>query len=663
MNMKKQWCDRSHSGRSLIRSQMIAYVVWVALGGLVLLSSNVLAQETGKRAFLVGITDYFHKDLKGLSFPEKDAADLKAVLDALEYDVTILVGREATRERIIKDFDVFAAHLRKVEANEVVLVVFSGHGQEMPTFDAVANTTGEIPYFCARDAVPFDPRVDKVAGLTEEQIETRYGLVSLNRILRTLPQGNNFNNLLVVDACRSNPARGARAPGITGNTVRQMPEGMSVLFSASSNELSWDSQDKVVRNGVFTHYFLEGLRGQAANPRGEITWMRLVTHVTERVPFEGPNLAGAPERVQNPHFVNNSNVNIVLGKVGGKAVIIPSILRAPFSESEAVEGVRLWSEYKNVARTITSRAADVEMVLIPPGQFMMGNEDSVDELIELFPYARKDWIADAVDRHFVRITQAFFMGQHEITRGQFKQFVRDAGYKTEAETDGQGGWGYVRNPDGNYEWNQDPKFNYLNPGFAQTDEHPVVNVSWNDAIAFCNWLSRKEGLQECYRIAGDTVEVRDGNGYRLPTEAEWEYACRAGTDSRYQHGGDPEGLVKVGNIADASAKKEYNWGDGPLKGSDRYTATAPVGRFQPNRFDLFDMHGNVWEWCQDWYKSDYYKESPSTDPRGPKLGSSRVLRGGSWNNNAMNCRSANRNNNDPTNRNNNIGFRVVRVLE
>ncbi|MEI8376521.1 MAG: SUMF1/EgtB/PvdO family nonheme iron enzyme, partial [Planctomycetota bacterium] len=183
-----------------------------------------------------------------------------------------------------------------------------------------------------------------------------------------------------------------------------------------------------------------------------------------------------------------------------------------------------------------------------------------------------------------------------------------------------------------------------NAGFEQTDEHPVVNVSWNDAVAFCEWLSKKEKKT-----------------YRLPTEAEWEYACRAGTTTRYSSGDDPETLAKVGNVADATAKAQFPDLTWTIKASDGYVFTSPVGSFQPNAFGLYDMHGNAWQWCADWYGEDYYAKSPADDPSGPTTGSGRVLRGGGWYGRAGSCRSAHRDRITPEIRSNSLGFRVSRV--
>jgi sulfatase modifying factor 1 len=163
---------------------------------------------------------------------------------------------------------------------------------------------------------------------------------------------------------------------------------------------------------------------------------------------------------------------------------------------------------------------------------------------------------------------------------------------------------------------------------AQPDDAPVVNVSYNDATEFCAWLSKKQGKH-----------------YRLPTEAEWEYACRAGTVSRYYNGDDPEKVTQIGNVRDAAWTSEF--AERPsaqpaLHSSDGYASISPVGKFQPNHFGLFDMLGNAWEVCSDWYGEDYYAQSPDRDPTGPPTGTMRIHRGGAWWAGAMQCRAARR---------------------
>jgi formylglycine-generating enzyme required for sulfatase activity len=211
-----------------------------------------------------------------------------------------------------------------------------------------------------------------------------------------------------------------------------------------------------------------------------------------------------------------------------------------------------------------------------------------------------------------------------VTVGQFRRFVAAAGYRTEAERDGRGGWGWDQKQG---KWVQDPKFTWRSPGFEQTDEHPVVNVTWNDATAFCEWLSWLERMT-----------------YRLPTQTEWEYACRAGATTRYSFG-------------DAAAKLgEYAWFTG--NSDDR---THPVGRKKPNGWGLFDMHGNVWEWCSDGYAADYYRQSPVDDPPGPLRAPERVMRGGGWDGGLRSARSTYRYGDAPVYRSYDLGFRVARV--
>jgi len=186
-----------------------------------------------------------------------------------------------------------------------------------------------------------------------------------------------------------------------------------------------------------------------------------------------------------------------------------------------------------------------------------------------------------------------------------------------------------------------------NPSNFKGDANrPVERVTWYDAVNFCNALSRLEGLTPAYRISGNSVTwIESANGYRLPTEAEWEYAARGGNQSR---GFKFSGSDKEGEVA---------WYDG-----NSGNKTHSVGQKKPNELGLYDMSGNVWEWCWDWYDSGYYGKSPSTDPKGPSSGSFRVLRGGSWNYLTSLLRSANRNRNVPVSWGPYIGFRFSRTL-
>lgn len=294
-------------------------------------------------------------------------------------------------------------------------------------------------------------------------------------------------------------------------------------------------------------------------------------------------------------------------------------------------------------------------VQVPAGTFRMGGVEPPAVLARTYPLLETKRFTDLADEgpaHRVHITRPFYLGQHEVTVGQFRRFLETSGHVPESEADGTGGYGYnphydpATTPRGDAFEGRDPRYSWRNPGFLQGDDHPVVNVTWNDAQALAQWLTRTEGVV-----------------YRLPTEAEWEYACRAGTRTRYPHGDDPEGLLQAGNIFDQEAAAHWpRWQQHALPGTDGYAFTAPVGRFAPNAWGLHDMLGNAWEWVADWHGDDYYARSPRKDPQGPVDGSVRVRRGGSWHTWSFYARCGYRNWNSPQTRYTLVGMRLLREI-
>jgi formylglycine-generating enzyme required for sulfatase activity len=218
-----------------------------------------------------------------------------------------------------------------------------------------------------------------------------------------------------------------------------------------------------------------------------------------------------------------------------------------------------------------------------------------------------------------------------------------SGYKTLAETQG---WAYGAWNAGTNQWDKIQGASWQRPGFEQRDDHPVVDVSWIDAVAFCQWLSKKEGKR-----------------YHLPTEAQWEYACRAGTQTAYPWGENPDDGAVWANGCDQSAKQTFNLFP-PFNWTDGYLYTSPVGAFRANAWGLHDMIGNALEWCNDWY--DQYpgegsadiEQAVTVDPTGPAQGEQHVLRGGAFVYGPRQSRSAFRGRNWPDFRNFYIGFRV-----
>ena len=286
----------------------------------------------------------------------------------------------------------------------------------------------------------------------------------------------------------------------------------------------------------------------------------------------------------------------------------PPCAIAPFDAATAKRHQEAWAKYLGMPVEMTN-SIGVRLVLIPPGEFDMGStETEVAQIREeaqaaKMPSEHIDLLLPAeAPRHRVRITKPFWLARHEVTRGQFRWFVEERGYRTDAERDGRGGLGLV-----NGRWRLDPEMVWNRDlGVEQADNHPVANVSWNDVTAFCAWLSEKEGEPSC-----------------LPTEAQWEYACRAGTATRWYPGDDQGTLL------------EHAWFK--ANAGDR---THAVGQKAPNAWGLYDMHGNVVEWCQDWWGDRYDATSPSEDPSGASGGSLRVSRGGNWADLPLYCRAS-----------------------
>ncbi len=286
----------------------------------------------------------------------------------------------------------------------------------------------------------------------------------------------------------------------------------------------------------------------------------------------------------------------------------------------------------------------ISLRLIPAGDFLCGS--GAEQIRSLQPdeswfFARfvQQRREAEMPQHRVEITRPFYLGAHEVTVGQFRKFVEATGYITDAQRDRNGyGW----RGDG---WSEGPEFDWQKPGFEQTDEHPVCNVSWSDANAFCRWLDKTEG-----------------GTHRLPTEAEWEYACRSGTTTLFSTGDDVASLQGAANLADLSphgVDAALPWA---VAWNDGFRFTAPVGRYRPNAWGLHDMHGNVWEWCQDTYDESFYRSASTRDPQCTKKGS-QVFRGGGFDNWPGFLRSADRySSHSPTLRTEWAGFRVVREI-
>jgi formylglycine-generating enzyme required for sulfatase activity len=254
---------------------------------------------------------------------------------------------------------------------------------------------------------------------------------------------------------------------------------------------------------------------------------------------------------------------------------------APFDAAAAKGHQEAWAKHLGV-QVETVNSIGIKLAFIPAGEFLMGSPDSESDA--------SDW---EKPQHTVRITKPFYLGVTEVTQEQYERVMG------------------------------------TNPSKSKGGQLPVEQVSWEDAVEFCRKLSALPAERSAGRV------------YRLPTEAEWEYACRAGSKTKWSFG-DAE-----------SSLGEYCW-----YSSNAGTKTNPVGQKKPNASGLYDMHGNVWEWCSDWWKRDYTTTAVS-DPTGPATGSLRVRRGGGWLSYARHCRSAYRSGLAPDARGSLLGFRLA----
>jgi formylglycine-generating enzyme required for sulfatase activity len=305
-----------------------------------------------------------------------------------------------------------------------------------------------------------------------------------------------------------------------------------------------------------------------------------------------------------------------------------AFLRSAASESPNPE-TRWRAQHILTQPTRQSPAIGLTLRLIKPGELRQGSPDS----------ETGRWPDE--EQHETRISQAFYLGMYEVSQSEYRQVM-----KLDPSAFAAGG-----------------DMNVKVAGMA-TDNFPVDKVGWYDAIQFCNELSRLDKFQLYYQLTdvvrdGDSiisakVAIRGGHGYRLPTEAEWEFACRAESVSPYHYGQAMNG--NAANLKGATIPGGYG---GEIRGPN-LQRTCPRGSYAPNAWGLYDMHGNVGEWCWDYYEKGYYAVAPHKDPTGPATGMHRVWRGGSWMVGETSCRSASRNSHTPDERKDYLGFRIAR---
>lgn len=632
---------------------------------LILLSQNFHATAAEKFALLVGVSKYEHAQMNRplLKYPEADAQAVGELLQNSGYTVVLLQGKQATQNAIEEALD----NAKGEGTSEgVVLIGMFGHGVQY------GNDAYYGPYNTKlREVKDFKGKVvrDDSGQIKLEPDPT--SMISMRSILDALTVCGGESKILLADCCREDPSA-ARGRAFGSNLQKEgLPRGMAALFACSENEQAFESDEW--GHGAFTKALLEECTEATditANKLSDALYRRVGSMVKQKT--------------------NGRDRQTVNGIVNG---FVDLHISPPSIPDSITNGIGM------------------KFKLVKAGNFLMGSKLSPKEVEDrYFPDESAESFEDEVPQYRVTISKPIYMGQHEVTMEHFRQFVVATGYQTTAELSPTS----AENPTGAQDDNKGKTWNA--PGHKQDlDQHPVTIVSWEDAKAFCAWLSREEGTP-----------------YRLPTQAEWEYACRGGTTTEYWTGDDPESLVVGANVPDAShlgasdlghfwlyvgensAQKRVKdgWLSGSMKkgslypfdfengewgivaeptlianrdqftfanrstsaklylknvrtqnsfsgglatrsfeqltvdpgqqisfepfdglgttrvaGRDGFDELAPVGSLRPNPFGLYDMHGNVWEWCDDGYDPESYKQRIATDPVGPSDAELRAIRG------------------------------------
>ena len=605
-------------------------------------------------ALVIGNSAYKSNPLKN---PANDASDMAVTLKQLGFEVILKIDadRRTMEEAILS----LGRNLRK---GGVGLFYFAGHGLQVKGVNYLLPVTANI----------------------HTEADVRYESVDAGRVLSQMEEAGNGLNIIVLDACRNNPFARSFRSADNGLARMDAPAGSILAFATAPGAIAADG---VGRNGLYTACLLKHMRTPAI--KIEEVFKRVRVDVSResaalgqtQIPWESSSLMGdfyfstaaggrkihvvplqpAVSPLPQPPGLTASGMDdyeAVLQKRQAvmekwatwqdamvtefgtadtlcqkpllrpeeKADIWTRFLAAwgsdnPYSDRDEALRVqaeveqRKWEAQKGQLLAMGSRPGAVvgksftnyvgmKFVYIKPGNFTMGS-----------PSSEPGRVSDET-QHRVTLTRGYYLQATEVTQGQWQAVMGS------------------------------------NPSSFKScgDDCPVEQVSWNDVQAFIQKLNQKEG----------------GSQYRLPTEAEWEYAARAGSDTAFANGGITENQCGLDSNLDdmgwycGNSDVVYNgcfdlskWGGATCAG------THPVSQKKPNSWGLYDMHGNVWEWCQDWYGD--YSSGTVLDPKGPLIGFARVCRGGGWRYPAMYCRAAYRNKYSPHITNYRIGFRLART--
>ena len=554
------------------------------ISAMLILSLTAAAQP--RVALVIGNAAY---EKSPLTNPAKDAKDMATELTRLGFRVIIIT--DADRRQMIQAIQEFGKGLHD---GSVALFYYSGHGMQ---------------YHGNNYLIPLKTAI---AGEADIEFET----VDANRVLAQMATANsNGVNLVILDACRDNPYKGFLKSQQAGLAQMNAPTGSLIVYATAPDTPALD--DPEGQNSIYTRRLLEALRAMPdANIYELLLWVRqqvMADTEKQQVPWESNSLTGlfyfanaaptpAPQIVYvevtptpaqpTPRPSQEGNTHPSPSQEGNTEEL-PS--QEGNTELPSSEGGGVGSCWENATPGATCKedTTGMEFVYVPGGCFQMGQtEADKAQLIKAIGKKNyKKWYANELPRHKVCVN-GFWMGKYEVTQAQWENIMGE------------------------------------NPSSFKGADRPVEKVSWNDAQEF---LQKMNG--------------RGQGEFRLPSEAEWEYAARAGTQTAYSFGDDPNQLGKYAWYLDNSNQE-----------------THPVGQKQPNAFGLYDMHGNVWEWCADTYHKNY-NGAPNDGSIWGNLGDkkAKVLRGGSWLNEPSGVRSAYRLRLEPVDQYDDVGIRVVRV--
>jgi formylglycine-generating enzyme required for sulfatase activity len=610
--------------KHLIR--LVAFMLATFLG-----CGALSAQEGPRYALVIGNSDY--GELGQLKNPVNDAADMAAALRRLGFSTELLQNAELPQmeEAVVR----FSDKLSR-DTHSTGLFYYAGHG--------VQTQKGENYLIPVHASIPSETFLKTKALLSQA-------------VLDSMQVAGNTLNLVFLDACRNNPFSWARSTTRGLAVVGYQPPGSIIVYATSSGSVA---QDGTGRNGVFTGELLknvetpgidldtilnrtaQGVMKATGNQQNPAVYKQYFKTAFLKGSGSQPKPSPVPSNAE-PDFgsivVTPGSATLTFTTAGtlnlkGKTLDVPAGGTLPVNNLAPGDytATVTYADGKTETRTIhvesgstvnvafSYRPAPLKPVVpdgfvwVEGGAFTMGS-----------PPSEAGRGSDEV-QHQASVS-GFAMAKYETTVSEFRAFAQATGYKTSAE---------INRP-----------LNWRNPGIAQGDNEPAICVSWYDAVAYCNWRSAKEGKRPSYSYLGKGTDSRNwpsrwnteihnniecdwtADGYRLPTEAEWEYAARAS-------GSGPQTVTWAGSLSVG----EVGW-----YGVNSVGRTHPVGQKKANGIGLYDMSGNVWEWCWDWYGD--YSTGAQTSPAGPSSGSGRVMRGGSWLNDAWYLRVAYRGDDNP----------------